>query len=173
MNYADMRKELRSYYPKISDKKADDFREHCYKILNEKSKGITNPYKLKALQYKVITEEFEPVIFENCPFYYEMGTIHALSDGARNFRGMRHAGGWLYDRNQHLYEEYDKELYEYERPVHTLDAFTEKQYEAKTCTELLDILETLKAETDVSLRFLNMREQKTDCCKKIAEEILG
>ena len=34
MNYADMRKELRSYYPKISDKKADDFREHCYKILN-------------------------------------------------------------------------------------------------------------------------------------------
>ena len=68
---------------------------------------------------------------------------------------------------------YDKELYEYERPVHTLDAFTEKQYEAKTCTELLNILETLKAETDVSLRFLNMREQKTDCCKKIAEEILG
>lgn len=68
---------------------------------------------------------------------------------------------------------YDKELYEYERPVHTLDAFTEKQYEAKTCDELLNILESLKTETDISLRFSNMREPKTDCCKKIAEEILG
>ena len=72
-----------------------------------------------------------------------------------------------------IFFRYDKELYEYERPVHTLDAFTEKQYEAKTCDELLIILESLKTETDISLRFSNMREAKTDCCKKIAEEILG
>ncbi len=72
-----------------------------------------------------------------------------------------------------IFFRYDKELYEYERPVHTLDAFTEKQYEAKTCDELLNILNSLKTETDISLRFSNMREQKTDCCKKIAEEILG
>ncbi|MBE6752618.1 MAG: hypothetical protein E7556_08855 [Ruminococcaceae bacterium] len=72
-----------------------------------------------------------------------------------------------------IFFRYDKELYEYERPVHTLDAFTEKQYEAKTCDELLNILNSLKTETDISLRFSNMREPKTDCCKKIAEEILG
>ena len=72
-----------------------------------------------------------------------------------------------------IFFRYDKDLYEYERPVHTLDVFTQKQYEAKTFDELLDILESLKVETDISLRFSNMRELKTDCCKKIAEEILG
>ena len=66
---------------------------------------------------------------------------------------------------------YDKELYEYERPVHTLDAFTEKQYEVKTSEELINVLNKIK-EIDINSRFSNLREQKTDCCKKIAEEIL-
>ena len=68
-------------------------------------------------------------------------------------------------------EKYDKELYEYERPVHTLDAFTEKQYEVKTSEELINVLNKIK-EIDINSRFSNLREQKTDCCKKIAEEIL-
>jgi CDP-ribitol ribitolphosphotransferase len=36
-----------------------------------------------------------------------------------------------------IFFRYDKEIYEYERPVHTLDAFTEQQYEVKTSQELI------------------------------------
>ena len=72
-----------------------------------------------------------------------------------------------------LFFRYDKELYEYERPVHTLDTFTEEQYEVRTCEELLAVLYLLKDKIDISLRFSNMRAQQTDCCKKIAEEILA
>jgi regulatory protein YycH of two-component signal transduction system YycFG len=71
-----------------------------------------------------------------------------------------------------VFYRYDKELYEYERPVHTLDTFTEEQYEVRTCEELLSVLNSLKDKIDISLRFSNMRAQQTDCCKKIAEEIL-
>ncbi len=71
-----------------------------------------------------------------------------------------------------IFFRYDKELYEYERPVHTLDAFTEKQYEVKTSEELLNVLTEIK-DIDINSRFSNLREQKTDCCKKIAEEILS
>lgn len=70
-----------------------------------------------------------------------------------------------------IFFRYDKEFYEYERPVHTLDAFTEQQYEVKTSQELIDVLNSIK-NIDINLRFSNLRERKSDCCKKIAEEIL-
>lgn len=67
---------------------------------------------------------------------------------------------------------YDKILYEYLRPLHTLDVFTEKQYEALDFDSLLEILEQLK-DVKIEDRFSNVIERENECCHKIAEEILS
>ncbi len=67
---------------------------------------------------------------------------------------------------------YDKAIYEYLRPLHTLDVFTEKQYEVTTFEELLNICESLK-EVSPETRFSNMIKRKDLCCEDISKEILG
>ncbi len=67
---------------------------------------------------------------------------------------------------------YDKDMYEYERPVHTLDAFTEQQYEVVEFSGLIKVLEKLK-DVNPQNRFSDMRKRDNECCSKIAAEILG
>ncbi len=67
---------------------------------------------------------------------------------------------------------YDKSMYEYSRPVHTLDAFTQKQYEVTEFNGLMDVLNTLK-DIKPEERFSDMRKRDNECCSKIAREILG
>ncbi len=71
-----------------------------------------------------------------------------------------------------VFYRYDKDMYEYQRPVHTLDAFTEKQYEVIEFDALMNVLEELK-NVKTEDRFSNMRERDNECCSKIAKEILG
>lgn len=67
---------------------------------------------------------------------------------------------------------YDKILYEYLRPLHTLDVFTEKQFEALDFDSLMSVLEQLK-DVKKEERFSNVVERENECCQKIAEEILS
>lgn len=67
---------------------------------------------------------------------------------------------------------YDKEIYEYLRPMHTLDMFTKQQYEVKTFDELMSVCENLK-NVNVKNRFSNMVKRKDLCCDDISKEILG
>ena len=69
-------------------------------------------YDMKVLQYKTITDIMKPVLFENAPFYFETGIISGFSDGARDYRGNKHIGGWTYWRNYHKFTEQDKELWD-------------------------------------------------------------
>ena len=55
-----------------------------------------NVYQRKAMQYEVLADRFEPVIVDNLPFYYEMGTREARCDGAH---WISHPGGWLLRKN--------------------------------------------------------------------------
>lgn len=55
-----------------------------------------NVYQRKAMQYEVLADRFEPVIFDNLPFYYEMETREARCDGAH---WISHPGGWLLRKN--------------------------------------------------------------------------
>ena len=66
----------------------------------------------KMLQYDVIAEEFEPVIFRNAPYYFETGVLTSLSDGARISKNHEHmqANGWVYDRNSHFLWEQEENL---------------------------------------------------------------
>ena len=111
MNHQAMREELRTYYFEQADNRAVEFCDRCLAILDEKYEENMTSQAMKRLQYGVITAEMEPVLFANCPFYFEVGTMAARCDGARDFHGHRHPGGWTHWKNKHLFEDQDPELY--------------------------------------------------------------
>lgn len=122
MKYNSLREELKQYYWYEADKKADDFADECFKILDNSDWEKMNPYQMKIFQYKTITDMFEPVIFDNSPFYFETGTMCATCDGsyfwikpgtetASPTRHM-HPGGWTFDKNKHRFVDQNPELWE-------------------------------------------------------------
>ena len=71
-----------------------------------------------------------------------------------------------------VFYRFDKELYEYERPIHTLDKFTSIQYEVSSFDGLMDTLESLK-EIDISERFENIKVHPNDSLKIISDTVFG
>ena len=116
MGYPELREELKNYYWKEADQRAKAFFETCTQVMDETAKEEMSAYEMKTFQYQTITELFEPVLFYNAPFYYETGTMAAVCDGARDFRGgHKHAGGWTYRKNAHLFTEQDPALWDKRR----------------------------------------------------------
>ncbi len=76
-----------------------------------KASGETSPYRMKAIQYKVIAEKFQPVLFKGMPFYHEMATKNSWCDGGP-YHGGKHPGGWLMYHNEHLFRDYDPESFD-------------------------------------------------------------
>lgn len=111
MGYDKMRDELRAFYKEGTGERGEAFREKVSKVLDEKYDEKLSAFELKTMQYKAISEMFDPVLFYNSPFYYETGTMWAHCDGARNFRGYLHAGGWTYWKNEHKFEDQNPELW--------------------------------------------------------------
>lgn len=124
MKYNSLREELKQYYWYEADKKADYFADECFKILDNSDFKKMNPYQMKIFQYKTITDMFEPVIFDNSPFYFETGTMCATCDGAFFWDKTKlakdapensdhiHPGGWTYVKNKHRFVDQNPELWE-------------------------------------------------------------
>ena len=112
MKYNELRKELRNYYGKTSYENAKKYLEEGTKKLDESYDENMSAYDMKVLQYRTIADMIDPVLFENSPFYYETGIIPGFSDGARDYHGSKHIGGWTYWRNYHKFIEQDKELWD-------------------------------------------------------------
>ena len=71
-----------------------------------------------------------------------------------------------------IFYRFDKELYEYLRPIHTATNFTDIQYEVKSFDELIDVLEENK-NIDIEDRFKKIvKRNKTNSCKNIIK-LLG
>ena len=85
--------------------------------MDSKYKDGMSVTEQKMLQYDVICEEFEPVLFRHVPYFYETGVLTSLSDGYRKAKGHSfwQANGWVYSRNEHLFIDQDRELYELAR----------------------------------------------------------
>lgn len=111
MAFQELRNELKSYYWHHADEQARRFCERCLPLMEEQWEEGMSLYAQKRLQYRVICEQMEPVVFSHSPFYYETGTLAAQCDGARDFRGHKSAAGWVYWRNQHHFKEADPALY--------------------------------------------------------------
>ncbi len=115
MKYTDMRQELTAYYQTDGGvSRARAFAKKCFDRLDSEFREGMSITDQKLLQYKVISEEFEPAIFKTSPFYYETGVLVSVSDGCRNAKGsdFTHACGWVYARNRHFFSEFDPELWE-------------------------------------------------------------
>ena len=111
--FEDLKQELYDFYLHGDAERSKEFADKCFAIMDERFENGMTVTAQKLLQYDVITEEFDPVIFRNSRFYYETGVLTSLSDGVRNAKGrdFLHANGWVYKRNQHLFVEQDEELY--------------------------------------------------------------
>lgn len=112
VKYNELRNELKNYYMEKSYENAEKHLEEAIEILDSMYDESMSAYKMKALQYKVIADVAEPVLFRGLPFYYEIGIVPGCSDGTRNFRGHKHAGGWTHWKNEHLFVDQDRELWE-------------------------------------------------------------
>ncbi len=113
MHESDLRAELKEFYWYKVDDMSDEFYAKCMKELDSRYHEGMTPYQMKRMQYRTISDMFEPELFFNSPFYYETGTLSAHCDGARTFRwGHKHPGGWTYWKNEHLFREQDEELWE-------------------------------------------------------------
>lgn len=113
MAFEEVRKELVDFYWNKVNHMAKAFCEQCTQVLEEKYEDKMTSYEAKALQYRTIADMCRPVLFRNHPFYYELGTMANICDGAGEFRdGHVHAGGWLYRKNQHLFADQNPKAYE-------------------------------------------------------------
>lgn len=73
-----------------------------------------------------------------------------------------------------IFFRFDKEFYEYDRPMHTVDKFTKKQYEVRTFDELLKVLNELNKKIKKEDRFKNISKRKNNnSCETIIKEIVG
>lgn len=112
MKYHELRNEIKNYYSTVSYKNAKKYLADGRKKLDKLYNEDLSAYDMKVLQYKVITDIMEPVLFEYAPFYYETGIIPGFSDGARDYHGNKHIGGWTYWKNYHKFIDQDKNLWE-------------------------------------------------------------
>lgn len=103
MGYNDLMAAIRRYYKETVHNSVESLREKVYARLDNfdsENPGLSS-YKQKAEQYKIIAEEFNPVLFDHIPFYFETGALEAYSDGAY-CRGGRHANGWMFKKKAHI-----------------------------------------------------------------------
>ena len=103
MNETLIRKELHEFYLHEDAERAKDFAEKCFAIMDKAATDDMSVTAQKLLQYDVICNEFEPVVFRHNPYFFETGVLTSLSDGAFIAKGygFYQANGWVYQRNKH------------------------------------------------------------------------
>ncbi len=111
MDFNAFKQEISDFYQRRVDEMADAFRD---KVIPQLDAAVTEDmtgFERKVLQYRTITEACEPILFHTSPFWHELGTMIALCDGAGDFHGHLHAGGWNWRRSSHLFADQDAELW--------------------------------------------------------------
>jgi formate C-acetyltransferase len=106
-----LRQELRAHYQARSCfGKPGGYRSPLWEELDAyaAARPEASPIQLKAFQYDLIAERFEPTLLANSPFYFEMGIKAAEGDGEPSTC----AGGWLFRRNSHLFRDHGPEDYD-------------------------------------------------------------
>lgn len=71
-----------------------------------------------------------------------------------------------------IFYRFDKYLYEYQRPLHTLDVFTKKQYEVDSFEDLILTLDKLK-DIRIEDRFKCIKYREKGNCEKIIDAVMG
>ena len=105
---------LHNFYLHGDAERAKAFADRCFPLMEDRFHEGMSILAQKCLQYDVITETFEPVLFRHAPFFFETGVLTSLSDGAFQAKGhgFTQANGWVYRRNEHLFKEQDEALFD-------------------------------------------------------------
>lgn len=113
MGYQQLRDELHSFYLPDRKEHIQSFAEKCFAIMNARVDDAMSVAAQKCLQYDVIAQEFEPVIFRHCPYFYETDVLSSRSDGSRFSKdyGIAQANSWIFMRNAHVFKDQDPELH--------------------------------------------------------------
>lgn len=104
MAYQALREELHQYYLNDLPPRVEAFYADCTKKLDDAYEEGMSVYDMKRLQDRIISDEIDPVVFRNSPFFYSTAT----------FLGRNHyspTARWTYNRNEHFFWEQDEELY--------------------------------------------------------------
>ena len=117
--YKNLKNELYAFYLNGDDARAKAFADKCFSIMDAKFVDGMSILEQKMLQYDVIADEFEPIIFAHSPFFYETGVLTSLSDGARTAKNhsFLQANGWVYNRNKSVFFE-DEALWQKRDAMH-------------------------------------------------------
>ena len=104
MSLEALRQELRAHYAaRACHGRPGGYRSPIWEELDAYAAAHpeATPVQLKAVQYEVMAERFEPTLLRNSPFHFEMNMKAAESDGEPSAC----AGGWLFRRNSHLFRD--------------------------------------------------------------------
>lgn len=71
-----------------------------------------------------------------------------------------------------IFYRFDKDLYEYLRPMHTVDEFCKKQFEVTTFDDLMSVLAKNK-DIDISKRFGRIKNRRKNSASTIIDKFLG
>ena len=83
MKFTNMRQELSVYYQTDGGvSRARAFAQKCFERLDAEFREGMSITDQKLLQYKVISEEFEPAIFKTSPFYNGKSRVVSSRKGA-------------------------------------------------------------------------------------------
>jgi formate C-acetyltransferase len=121
--------EMREFYSKI--RRGDTIEKNeKFKRLNSSIRSAMDkfydenpnihPYLLKAALYEEIEKQFEPVIFKNSPFFFEMGVRAAESWGTPDANS---AATWMFNKRIHIMQELERkhtiwfQMYNAESPL--------------------------------------------------------
>ena len=85
MDTAALRAELTDFYWNHIDDRAAAFRDRVFPLLDQRWQPDMTACQRKAMQYETIAERCECVLFHQSPFYYELGAMQHLCDGAGYF----------------------------------------------------------------------------------------
>lgn len=113
MAYESIRKKLTDFNFNALPQLQKNAKEQVFSQMDtiaEKNPSLSS-YALKEKLYDALCGAAKPILFEEIPFYFETGLLTAFSDGKFNRGGVIHANGWLYLRNQHLFEDVDAQAY--------------------------------------------------------------
>jgi len=113
MSYESIKKALTEFYFGELPEKVKRIKERVFAEMNEydaANQGASS-YKLKSELYRRIAEAVEPTFIEDVPFFFETGSLMAVSDGRYN-RGAVSANAWLYLRNEHIFRDFDPKAYD-------------------------------------------------------------
>ena len=77
MNFQKLKEELYDFYLQGDAERSRTFAQKCFAIMDSRFVDSMSVTAQKCLQYDVIAQEFDPVVFRYTPYFYEMGYIKA------------------------------------------------------------------------------------------------